>query len=159
MLGDNVLKGDVFGHILASNQIDSFGKSCLEEKIHIYLYRNTIPLVQMAMCNDLLVISKCGYKTDLAVAYLNSQSSFNYLQFGLSKCVKMYVGKTRQNFKCSSVYLDNWTSKENVNKETGKIEFLEEYTGKMKIKDVSDMKYLGNKLNSDGSNILDIPKK
>ena len=113
----------------------------------------------MAMCDDLLLISECGYKTDLAVAYLNSQSSFNYLQFGLSKCAKMHVGKTKQNFKCSSVYLDNWTSKEYENKETGKIDFSEEYAGKMKIKDVSDVMYLGNKINSDGSNMMDITMK
>ena len=71
-LYDNVLQGDVFGNILASNQIDKFGKQCLEEEINIYMYRNIVPIVPMAMCDDLLIISECGYKTDLAVAYLNS---------------------------------------------------------------------------------------
>ena len=85
----------------------------------------------------------------MAVAYLNSQASFNYLQFGLSKCAKMHIGKSIQKFKCSPVFLDNWTSGEKENKETGQIEFSEKYGGKVRIKDVSDVKYLGNKINSD----------
>ena len=120
-LADNILQGDVFGNILASNQIDKFGRQCLEEETNIYIYRNTVPIAPLAMCDDLLVISECGYKTDLAVAYLNSQASFNYLQFGPSKCAKMHVGKIKQKFKCSPVYLDNWISEEKENKITGKI--------------------------------------
>ena len=111
------------------------------------------------MCDDLLVISECGYKTELAVAFINSQSQFNYLQFGLSKCVKMHVGKTKQSYKCTPVLLDNWTSHEKENIQTGKIEFQERYTGKMPIKDVTEVKYLGNKLSADGSNMVDIQMK
>ena len=159
VLNENVLQGDVFGNILASNQIDKFGKECLEEERNIYLYRDSIPIVPLAICDDLLVISECGYQTNLAVAYLNSQASFNYLQFGLSKCAKMHIGKSKQNFKRSPVFHDNWTSEEKENIETGKIESSDNYRGKMKIKDVSDVKYLGNKLNSDGSNMLDITMK
>ena len=143
-LQDNVLQGDVFGNILASNQIDKLGKQCLESERNLYLYRNTIPIAPLAMCDDLLLISECGYQTELAVSYMNSQSRYNYLQFGLSKCFKMHVGKTKQKFKCSPVLLDNWTSQEKENKQTGKIEFQENYTGKMKVKDVSEIKYLGN---------------
>ena len=71
----------------------------------------------------------------------------------------MHIGKTKLKFKCSSVFLDNWSSQEKENEETGKIEFFEEYTGKLKIKEVSEVKYLGNKLSLDGSNILDITMK
>ena len=97
VLTDNVLQGDVFGNILASNQIDKFSKLSLEEERNLYLYRSSIPIAPLTMCDDLLVISECGYKTELAVSFINSQSQFNYLQFGLSKCVKMHVGKTKQN--------------------------------------------------------------
>ena len=98
MLNENVLQGDVFGTVLASNQIDKFGKQCLEEQTHIYMYRDVIPIAPLAMCDDLLVISECGFKTELAVAYINSQAQFNYLQFGLSKCSKMHVGKNQTKF-------------------------------------------------------------
>ena len=100
-LQDNVLQGDVFGNILASNQIDKFGKQCLESERNLYLYRNTIPIAPLAMCDDLLLISECGYQTELAVSYMNSQSRYNYLQFGLSKCFKMHVGKTKKSLSAA----------------------------------------------------------
>ena len=37
-LHENVLQGDIFGTVLASNQIDKFGKHCLEDQNHIYMY-------------------------------------------------------------------------------------------------------------------------
>ena len=85
------------------------------------MYREAIPIAPLTMCDDLLVISECGYKTELAVSYINSQAQFNYLQFGLSKCKKMHIGKTKENFKCSPVLLDSWTTKEIQNKATGQI--------------------------------------
>ena len=94
------------------------------------------------MCDDLLVVSECGYKTDLVVSYVNSQARFKYLQFGLSKCSKMHVGKTKQNFKCTPVFLDHWTTEEKENEKSSQIHFQEKYQGKLKIKDVSDVKYL-----------------
>ena len=156
---DNVLQGDVFGNILASNQIDQFGKVCLEKERNLYLYRNTIPIAPMTMCDDLLVVSECGYKTELAASYINSQSRYNYLQFGLSKCFKMHIGKTKQNFKCTPILLDKWTSEEKENQETGQIHFEESCTEKVKVAEVSEVKYLGNKLCSDGSNLKDITMK
>ena len=80
-INQNILQGDVFGNILASNQIDKFGKHCLENMEHIYMYRNKIPIAPFTMCDDLLVISECGYKTELVAAYLNCQARFNFLQF------------------------------------------------------------------------------
>ena len=158
-LNNNVLQGDVFGNMLASNQIDKFGKQCLENETHMYIYRNKIPIVPLTMCDDLLVISECGYQTDLVTAYINSQARFNYLQFGLSKCSKMHIGKTKPNFKCTPVLLDNWTSEEREDEKTGEIQFKESYQGKLKVKDVSEVKYLVNKISSDGSNMQDIIMK
>ena len=75
------------------------------------------------------------------------------------KCKKMHVGKTKENYKCTPVFLDNWTSNEFENKETGNIEFHEEYTGKRKVQDVTQVKYLGNTINSEGTNMPDIQGK
>ena len=97
-LSDNVLQGDVFGNILASNQIDKFGKQCLEEERNLYMYRNSIPIAPMTMCDDLLVVSECGFKTNLAATYINCQSHYNYLQFGLSKCSLMHIGKSKEKY-------------------------------------------------------------
>ena len=53
-----------------------------------------IPIVPFTMCDDLLVVSECGFKTNLVVSYINSQARFNYLQFGITKCSKVHIGKT-----------------------------------------------------------------
>ena len=111
------------------------------------------------MCDDLLVISECGFKTDLAAAYINSQAQFNSLQFGLSKCSKMHVGKTKQRYKCNPIYLDQWKTEEIENTKTGKVELQESFAGKVKINEVSEVKYLGNMLSSEGTNITDIQAK
>ena len=58
----------------------------------------------------------------------------------------MHIGKTKQSFKCTPVSLDHWSSEEMENKDTGKIYFHEKYSGKSVIKDVSEVKYLGNKI-------------
>ena len=158
-LSEKILQGDVFGNVLASNQVDKFGKNCLENMEHIYMYRNTIPIAPLTMCDDLLIVSECGFKTDLVASYINCQARFNFLQFGLSKCFKMHVGKYKERYKCTPVYLDSWKSQEIENKNTGKIDFQEIYVGKMKIKEVTSEKYLGNRINSDGTNILDITMK
>ena len=55
--------------------------------------------------------------------------------------------------------LDKWTSEEIENKQTGKVELHEKYAGKIKISDVSEVKYLGSKLNSEGTNMMDIQDK
>ena len=77
-----VMQGDSWGPILASNTVDLFGKICLENEENIYTYRKNIPIVPFTMCDDLLSISECGYKTNLMAAFLNSQASFKYLQEG-----------------------------------------------------------------------------
>ena len=155
----NVLQGDVFGNLMASNQIDKFGKQCLEDKNHIYMYRNTIPIVPFTMCDNLFVISECGYKTELVTSYLNCQANFNILQFGLSKCFKLHVGKYKEKYKCQPIHLDSWKSGEIEDKKSGKVEFSEKYIGKTQVKEVEYEKYLGNIINSDGTNMLDITAK
>ena len=60
-ISEKVLQGDVFGNILASNQIDRFGKHCLENQEHIYMYRDKIPIVPFTMCDNLFTVRE-GFK-------------------------------------------------------------------------------------------------
>ena len=71
----------------------------------------------------------------------------------------MHVGKRKENYKCSPVFLDSWTSKEIENEKTGNIELHEEYSGKMKIQEVTEFKYLGNIITSEGTNMMDLQGK
>ena len=42
---------------------------------------------------------------------------------------------------------------------TGNIELQEEYSGKMKIQEVTEFKYLGNIITSEGTNMMDLQGK
>ena len=64
------------------------------------MYRNKIPIAPLTMCDDLLIVSECGYKTELMAAYINCQSIFN---------------------KCQLVFLDRWKSHEEEDKNTGHV--------------------------------------
>ena len=112
-------------------------KKCLEDNAHIFIYRDIVPIVPFTMCDDLLAISECGYQTELMAAYLNSQARFNYLQFGHKKCFKLHIGKTKKRYQCQPVYLDGWESAEVENVGTQKVDFVEEYRGKLKITEVT----------------------
>ena len=120
-INENVFQEDVFGNILASNQINIFGKDYLEKEEHIYMYRKKVPIAPFTMCDDLLVVSECGHQTEFMSAYLNCQSRFNYLQFGLTKYYKMHVVKYKEKFKCQPVFLDSWKSHEVKEKRSGQV--------------------------------------
>ena len=71
----------------------------------------------------------------------------------------MHVGKYRERYKCQPISLDSWKSEEIEDKTSGMINFQEKYIGKTQIKEVTQEKYLGNKINSDGTNMVDIEAK
>jgi hypothetical protein len=56
-----VLQGDTFGSILASVQVDSIGKE-LEETNYGYMYKDELPVGMMALVDDLIGVTKAGYK-------------------------------------------------------------------------------------------------
>ena len=88
-----ILQGDVFGPIQCSVTVDTYGKECMQEDMHLYEYKQEVPVPPLAMVDDLLIISECGFKSTMANSYINSKSNFKKLQFGTDKCHKMHVGK------------------------------------------------------------------
>ena len=89
-----VMQGDVFGSLLCSNQVDYFGKECLEQNKYIYKYKGVLDIPPLGMVDDLLCISECGHKTSMMNAFINHKSSSKKFQFGVEKCKKLHVGKT-----------------------------------------------------------------
>ena len=95
-----VIQGDVFGPMLCSKQVDIFGKECLEEGKYTYLYKDEVQIPPLSMVDDVLCVSECGYKTAMVNSYLQCQSSSKKLQFGSTKCKKIHIGKTCEEYKC-----------------------------------------------------------
>ena len=63
-----ITQGDVFGPILCSNQVDTFGKECLEEGKYNYTYKGEEEIPPRGMVDELLCISECGHKTAMVNA-------------------------------------------------------------------------------------------
>ena len=52
-----VLQGDVFGPLECSVQVDTFGKECVEEEKHLYMYKEEVGIPPLAMIDDLISVS------------------------------------------------------------------------------------------------------
>ena len=54
-----VLQGDTWGSILASNQVDSIGKECVEAG-HTYLYKDRLPIGFLGLVDDIIGVTEAG---------------------------------------------------------------------------------------------------
>ena len=98
------MQGEIFGPLCCSVQVDTFGKECIQEKKHLYNYKNEVGVPPLAMVDDLLCISTCGLKSVEMNAYINAKTNVKKLQFGETKCHKMHVGL--KNKCCPDLYVD-----------------------------------------------------
>ena len=61
---NKIMQGDVLGPLLSSNMVDKYiGKEAFKTG-NIYLYKNKVPIPPLAMVDDTLGVSLCGYKTN-----------------------------------------------------------------------------------------------
>ena len=95
-----ITQGDVFGTILCSKQVDTFGQECLEQHTYTYSYKDEVEIPPLEMVDDLLCFLECGFQTAMMISYMNFKTNNKKLQFGVSKCKKMHVGKVKEEYKC-----------------------------------------------------------
>ena len=112
-----VIQGDVFGPLMCSKQVDTFGQECLEMNKYTYLYRGEVEIPPLSMIDDLLCVNECGFKTTMSSAYLALKTDTKKLQFGSSKCKKIHVGKQLERYKCQDLKVDKWEELEVKNEE------------------------------------------
>jgi hypothetical protein len=73
------------------------------------------------------------------------------LQYGSEKCVKMHIGKNHHKVICTDLEVDCW-KEERVEEKDDQKYMMEKYTGKEVMQLVSEKKYLGDIISSDGKN-------
>ena len=137
-----VMQGDVLAPLISSLQVDTMGKECYEEKKHLFLCKNIVPISPLGMVDDLLTISECGYKTNLMNQYINMKTGCKRLQFGTSKCIKMHVG--RRDILCKDLHVGGWKVEPVTDSETGVTSNREYFKGMEKMEVKQDQTYLGN---------------
>ena len=153
-----IIQGDVFGPILCSNQVDTFGKECLEESKYNYTYRGEVEIPPLSMIDDLVCVSECGPSSSMMNGFINSKTNSKKLAFGVSKCKKLHVGKTKVEFKCQDLYVDNWTEIA-IEDDNDEVKIKDVFEGKVKIEEKEDEMYLGDLISVDGRNIKNIKSR
>ena len=156
-----VLQGDTWGSILASVQVDSIGKECMEAG-HSYLYKNELPVGFLGLVDDIIGVTEVGFKAQMLNVFINLKTAEKTLQFGPTKCKTMLVGKDVKHVINSNLQVDEWAVSYAENVKTGEPELLEKYCGLTDIENVTEQKYLGFVLSStcdNMANIREIKKK
>ena len=143
----------MFGPLTCSVQIDEFGRECIEEDQYMYYYRDKVGIPPLSQTDDTVCISICGFQSTMVNAFINHKTSFKKLQFGTEKCIKMHIGRVKEDFKCKDLYVDGWKIEETHDIQSGKDITIEKNIGNVKMKETSDQKYLGDIISNDGKNI------
>ena len=137
---ETVQQGGVFGPIMCSNSIDTVGKICYERGENLFLYKQTVKVLPLAMCDDLLAMSVCGHQSLSLNTYINAKIEMKKLKFhtpdknGKTKCHKMHIG--RPNKMCPKLEVHGTPMKE-----------------------VQEDTYLGDIISSDGRNQSNIKSR
>ena len=106
------------------------------------------------MVDDLVCFSKCGLQSVLMNAFINAKTNFKKLQFGVSKCHKMHIGKDK--VSCPDLKLDYWDVTNTEEIETGQNKVDDEYAGEHTLETIENEKYLGDLISHDGKNTKNI---
>ena len=65
-------------------------------------------------------------------SFLNVKTAEKYLQFGAKKCKSMLVGHDTGNIYNDKLVVDNWSKEYVENRNSGEIELVENYHGKLR---------------------------
>ena len=154
-----VMQGDVLAPLISSLQVDTFGKECLEEKKHLFLFKDIVPIGPLGMVDDLLTISECGYKSALLNQFINYKTGSKRLQFGTEKCIKMHIGRGKGDVLCKDLHVGAWKTDIISDPVTGECSRSEYFSGYEKMNQKDDQTYLGDVLSSDGSHTKNIQQR
>ena len=145
------MHGDVLAPLISSLQVDTFGKECLEEKKHLFYFKDIVPVGPLGMVDDLLTISECGFETNLMNQFINFKTGTKRLQFGTTKCIKMHIGKTRSEILCKDLVVGGWKVEVDTDPVTGGSTQSDVFQGNQKMECKSEQLYLGDLIAADGT--------
>ena len=151
-----VMQGDVLAPLVSSLQVDTIGKECLEEKKHLYFFKGIVPIGPLGMVDDLITISECGFKTSLMNQFINFKTATKRLQFGSNKCIKMHIGKDKNEILCKDLFVPGWTVDVVTDPTTGTCSQADKFIGKVKMEMKQDQLYLGDIISSSGTHTKNV---
>ena len=72
--------GEVTGRGQCCNQVDTFGKECLEENELLYQYREDVGVPPLGMVDDVIAVSRCGADSVAMNSFLHQETCLKKLQ-------------------------------------------------------------------------------
>ena len=106
-----VLQGDTWGSIMASVQVDAICKDVEKAGLGIK-HKNSLEISTLALVDDIIGVSEAGYKAVQMNSVINVKTAEKCLQFGVSKCKSMFVGKDKNDLLDSELLVDKWELKQ-----------------------------------------------
>ena len=155
-LTGRTMQGDTWAPAMASAQVDRFGKEMIvEEPKYMYQFKGEVPIPLLGQVDDLLVIAEAGYKSEQLNSFVNAKTADKDLQFGSDKCSYMVVSKMKpKNIHKSELFVDRWKLK-HLEDDT----MVEEFEGKVPMKEEDSFVYLGHVISKVGNNMTNIIHK
>ena len=89
-------------------------------------------------------------------AVLNVKTAEKNLQFGITKCKSMFVGKHKNEVLDTDLYVDKWKVEYNVDEDTGEENLNETFEGLTPVGKTMEQKYLGFVISAEGNNMANI---
>ena len=127
-------------------------KDCLEKQNvkNLYHYKDLVPIPPLGLVDDLLTVTRCGFQTAIMNKFINDKAATKKLQFGVSKCVKMHIGRNEIKPLCPNLYLDNWKLSVQEDESSGRTYLKEEFSEQQLLSQKSEQRYLGDIVTTDG---------
>ena len=116
MISNCVLQGDTWGSLLASVQVETIGKDCVQAG-HFYLYKEKLPVGFLGLVDDIVGITETGIKAQKMNSFINLKTAEKGLRFGVAKCKTMIVGAVENCLICGKEFVDRKHQKEHMKKE------------------------------------------
>ena len=155
VLDEVVLQGEVWGPILAANQVDTFGSEMLKEDYSfLFKYKGYVPIPLLGLIDDTISVNLAGHKATQMNSYINVKSADKYLQFGQDKCKAMVVGRKVESHHIPRLEVDTW---ETEHDKDGKL--VEKFEGKKPMEVSNVLTYLGIEISANGKNTSTINNK
>ena len=136
VLKNIVLQGDTWGSILASVQVDA--KDVGEAGLR-YRYKQILDIGLLGLVDDLIGVTESGHKAQQMNVILNVKSAEKCLQFGVSKCKSMLIGREPNNLINSDLKVDCWKEEYVESIETGETQLIDKYLGEVSMGELQNI--------------------
>ena len=101
-------RGEAWGPLECSLQVDGIGKESLDTDMEPYKYRDEIEIPVLGWIDDIIKVSETGYMTARMNSIINAQLATEQLRLGTKKCYTLHIGKQHKDYKHVPLFVDGW---------------------------------------------------